>query len=871
MAVQPDGRLKAILFGLGALAALLAVLLLRGAPAPADKAPSASEADPAQTSTPAPGLAFEPAPGDGADRPRFIARGNGYVARLDPAGAQFRLYGASGRDGAGGPAFAHAAFRLAGANAAAAGAGLDPLPGRSHYYLGDDPGAWRVNVPNYARVGYAAVYPGIDMVYHGEQGGLEFDFIVTPGADPDVIRLAFDAGRDVRIDAAGDLLLATAAGDLRLRRPVAYQEVSGRRERVDAAFELDGAARELRFRVGSYDASRRLIIDPVITYADYLGGAGADSAQAIAVDAGGNRYVTGSTGSALFADEDKPLGSGTDAYVAKLDPSGARLYVTFVGGVGADESNAIAVDSGGEAFIAGRTASPALPATGGTAQPSYGGNGDAFIARLATDGALEYSSYLGGAALDIGRAIALSAGGDVVVGGSTLSGDFPLQDARQPALAGQSDGFVTRISPDGTALVYSTYHGGIGPDNVAALALDETDAVYVGGTTDSDDFPTTLGSYRDSFQGGGSDGYVTKFDPDGAALVYSTYLGGSGTDGVLALAVDGDHYAYLTGFTSSDFNYPVTPNTPTYGGGTFDAFVTRLIPNGSVPDYSSFLGGDGEDQGLAIALSDVDQVVVAGVTGSDDLPLTQPFQVERLGGADGFVVQVQFSTDDDTPVSQLFSSYLGGTGDESITAIQAESALRFHLAGAGVSANLPVVLPTQGVNAGGTDAFVMRLDRDPALALPDLAVSVEADPTPVSRRNTLEFTVRVDNSGIGAASGVLLRVDGSNFSALSSPNASCEAGAGISLLCAGGGINGNGFGSFEIRAVPDEIGPVTLTATLLRADQSGISAGDNAFTLERLVVDDSDQSAAMTWELLVLIAGMPLLCNRRVRRRRAGA
>ncbi|MBK8161693.1 MAG: SBBP repeat-containing protein [Gammaproteobacteria bacterium] len=501
MALQPDGRLKTILFGLGGLSALFAVLMLHGGPAPVDKAPSASNSDPAQTATPALGLAFEPAPDDGTDRSRFIARGNGYVARLEPSGAQFRLRGASGRDGTGAPAFAQAAFRLAGASGAAAGAGLDLLPGRSHYYLGDEAGAWRANVPNYARVEYAAVYPGVDMVYHGEQGGLEFDFIVAPGADPEVIRLAFDADDAARIDAAGDLLLATAAGDLRLRRPVAYQEDSGRRERIDAAFELDGAARELRFRVGSYDASRRLVIDPVITYADYLGGAGADSAQAIAVDAGGNRYVTGSTDSAIFADEDKPLNTGADAYIAKLDPDGARLYVTFIGGVGADESNAIAVDSGGEAFIAGETFSPTLPATGGTAQPAYGGNGDAFVARLATDGTVEYTSYLGGAALDIGRAIALSAGGDAVVGGSTLSSDFPIEDALQPALAGQSDGFVTRISADGSDLVYSTYHGGIGPDNVAALALDETGAVYVGGTTDSDDFPTTLGAYRDSFQG----------------------------------------------------------------------------------------------------------------------------------------------------------------------------------------------------------------------------------------------------------------------------------------------------------------------------------------------------------------------------------
>lgn len=849
---RPERRLRATVYTLGALSALFTVFMLHGGPASMDGVASV----PARA---VPGrMAFEPAAADAVSS-GFVVRGNGFAARLEPAGAQFRL-----RDAAG--SYARTGFRLRGANGDSAGAGTDLLPGRSHYYIGDDPAAWRLNVPHYARVTYASVYPGIDMAWHGEQGGLEFDFIVAPGADPAPIRLELEGARPARLDTAGDLWLATATGELRLRRPVAYQESSDRREAVDAAFELDPAGRELRFRLGSYDASRRLIIDPVIAYADYLGGGSDDSGLALAVDAGGNRYVAGGTASVDFAEEAKSVNTGRDAFVAKLAPDGTRLYVTFLEGSGADQANAITVDSGGEAYIAGDTTSGNLASSGGAVQAGYGGSGDAFVARLATDGTLEYLSYLGGAAQDNGRAIALSATGDMIVGGSTLSSNFPIQTVVQPTLGGQSDGFVTRINATGTALVYSTYHGGAGPENVAALAVDETDAVYFGGTTGSlDTFPTTPGAYRTTFQGGSSDGYVAKLAPDGSGLVYSTYLGGSVVDGVLALAVDSDHYAYVTGLTSSSFNFPVTDGTPLYAGGAFDAFLTRLVPNGSVADYSTFLGGSGEDQGLAITLSDSDplQVVVAGVTESDDLPLIQPFQVERLGGADGFVTMIQFSP---TAVSPIFSTYLGGTGDDAITAARAESAQIIHVAGTG-GANLPVVLPVQAGNAGGADAFVMRLARDLSQALPDLAVSVDADPTPVSRRNNLEFTVRVDNAGSGAASGLLVRVNGTNFSALSSPTTDCQAGAGISLLCDAGTINGNGFGSFEIVAEPDEIGDVTLTATLLRADQSGISAGENSATLERLVVDDSDQSAALSWELLALAGAMPLLALARRRGR----
>jgi len=859
--------------GIGVLAGLLIVAL--ALPRGGERAAVAPQAPAQAAAAPAQALWFEPEAGQGdAAHDGFIARAGRYAARLTPAGAQILLRRAAGPGEAGAPAPARVGLRLVAANPDAAGAGAGPIRGWSHYYLGNDPAAWRTHVPNYARVEYAAVYPGVDVAWHGDPGGLEFDFIVAPGADPGRIRLAFDGVEGMRLTPEGGLRLATAAGDLTLRRPLAYQERAGRRDIVEAAFDPSGADGAVRLRLGAYDPSRRLIVDPVISYADYLGGSDEDAGLAIAVDAGGNRYVAGSTDSDSFAGaaKDNPS-TGTDAFVAKLAPDGTRAYVTFIGGFDTEVANVIQVDGSGLAHVAGDTDSAQLPATAGALQTVYAGGQDAFVARLAADGTLNYLTYLGGSGQDSARALALGAFGDMYVGGSTLSSDFPTQGAFQSALAGEGDGFVSRIEASGTLLEYSTYLGGGGGDNVWALALDDVGAIYVGGSTSSEDFPTAgvSGPYQGSYQGGGSDGFVAKLVDDGSGLVYSTYLGGSNLDRVLALAVgsaDGsDGYAYVTGITASDFDFPVSDGTPVYGGGPFDAFLTRFALNGSVADYSTFLGGNGDDQGLAIALPGENQAVIAGATQSDNLALTQPFQVQRLGTRDGFVLQVQLGAG---VITQIFSTYLGGTGDDRLTGIAVDaSSGEFHVAGSGTSGDLPTVRASQGENAGGTDAYVMRIDRDLALFLPDLRVDIDADPTPVPRRNDLSYTVRVDNEGAGDASGVMVQVEGTNLSALGSPDTGCEAMDGITILCEGGDVGAGGSRSFEIRAAPDQIGPATLTATLVRADQSGISQGNNTASLERLVVDDSDQSSSLSWELLVMM-GVPYLLRRRARARPAG-
>lgn len=855
-------NLKSIVFDTGAALALIVLLSLNGG----SFATSAVAATPLQ---PAAGLYFEPAPGtDDPARARFVARGDGHVTWIHPAGALIALPQSNGKEeGAG------VGLRLVAANGNAAGVGVTQLRGRSHYYLGSDPGAWREGVPHFARVEFPEVYPGIGVAYHGEQGGLEFDFIVEPGVDPDQVRLAFDEVAALRLGGEGDLLLDTRAGELILHRPVAYQEAGGRRLPVDAAFALDEAGQVVSFRLGAYDRSRALVIDPIISYADHLGGSDDDTGLALAVDGDGNRYVTGSTVSVDFGGVLRSANSGLDTFVAKLAPDGERLYVTYLGGFedAADTANALAVAGDGSVYLAGDTESGSFPMLGAL-QPAYAGKGDAFVARLSAAGALIYSTYLGGGDRETARAIALGADGTVHVGGSTLSDDFPgmgncsLQCARVPQAAGadrEGDGYIVKISAGGDSYLYASYLGGGGADSVAALAVDSDGAAYVAGTA-SDGFPITPAAFQEEFAGGVSDGYVARLSPAGDALDYSTFLGGSAFDQIFALALDGDRNAYVTGITASGTGldqdlFPTSAGTPFFGGGPFDAFVGKLDPEGELV-YSTFLGGSGDDRGLAIAVDSQNQAIVVGETQSGNFPLVAPFQVRRLGERDGFIAVLAADG-----MTRVFSTYLGGTGNDQVTAVVAEASGAVHIAGTGNSTNLPAVDAVQEDNAGGTDAFVMRIDGAAGQPLPALRVSVDAAPAAVPIRQSLAFEVMVDNRGTGAASGVLVQVDATNVSSISSTVAGCESIAATSLLCPVVDVPAGMFRTLGIRGVPQQIGPAMLTAALVRADQSGISLDPalNTDSLERLVVDNSDESVGgVSWELLALLWVLPFLRRR---------
>jgi len=525
--------------------------------------------------------------------------------------------------------------------------GLDEQTGKANYFIGKDPAKWRTNVPTYAKVHYRNVYPGIDLVYYGNQRQLEYDFVIAPGVDPKKIVLAFKGADKVQIDSRGDLVVRAAGGDIRQHKPIVYQEIDGIRQEIAGSYVRKGANR-VGFEVAAYDTTRPLVIDPIVlSYSTFIGAAGS-----IAVDADGNAYVAGGTGSSTLpttAGAFQPTGNGgVDVFVAKLDPTGSSLvYSTYLGGSGRDSNGGITVDASGNAYVTGATNSTDFPTTADAFQPIFGGGStfqadfrasDAFVTKLnATGSALIYSTYLGGFDDDGASGIAVDTAGNAYVAGHTgcaqtsstpttrCANNFPITPGAFDTtftVTGAVSGFVTKLNAAGSALVYSTYMGA----GVNAIALDTDGNAYLA----SYFVQPTPGAFQ-TIPGDSSfaDAGVTKLNAAGSALVYSTYLGGSGNESGSGIAVDAARNAYLTGHTSSP-DFPTTPGAfqRTYGGSDSrpvfegDAFVTKLNPTGSALVYSSYLGGSSEDQGLDIAVDSAGNAWVTGSTFSTNFPTT---------------------------------------------------------------------------------------------------------------------------------------------------------------------------------------------------------------------------------------------------------
>ncbi len=534
-------------------------------------------------------------------------------------------------------------MKLVGANAAPKTQGLEPQSGKSNYFLGNDPEKWRTNVNHYARVQYTDVYSGVDVVYYGNQRQLEYDFIVAPGTSPDIIKMSFEGAQDLSIDEDGDLILRTAGGDIRQHKPIIYQETNGERHEIAGRYEIKGD-REIGFELAAYDTTKPLVIDPVINYSTYLGGYGRDQGYGIAVDSSGNAYVTGFTEASNFPTVNSlPYGDregsgwSQDAFVTKLNSAGSALvYSTYLGGQNRsnDKALGIAVDSAGNAYVTGYTNSV----------------------------------------------------------------DFPTVNPFQRAAGGGGDAFVTKINPAGSALVYSTYLGGSDANEESrSIAVDSAGNAYVTGTTRSTDFPTAnplqpaiIGSLIFG------EAFVTKLNPAGSALVYSTYLGGGYFDDGNAIAVDSSGNAYVTGSTSS-YDFPLANalqstckcSVGTCAGG--DAFVTKLNPTGSAFVYSTFLGGDGGDAGLDIAVDSSGNAYVTGSTGASNFPTVNPLQATFLpngsfcGGRNTFVSKIN-----PTGSTLHYSTYLGSGEGSSIAVDSSGTAYVTGSTGGGIPLSNPV-------------------------------------------------------------------------------------------------------------------------------------------------------------------------------------
>lgn len=638
-------------------------------------------------------LNFEANQGQIDKRVNYLSRGNGYTVFLTPTEAVLKLRGKGNKAV---KTESVLRMKISGANDQAQATALNELPGKSNYFPGKDSTKWRTNISHYAKVQYQGVYPGIDLVYYGNQRQLEYDFVLAPGAKPDTIRLSFDGAEKIGIDADGALVLHTNGGEVRQPKPIIYQEIAGVKKSIAGGYVVAGE-REVRFEVGAYDAAQPLVIDPTLVYSTLLGGSYDDASFAIAVDAGGNAYVAGATDSPDFPatlvpgisgaynggtyPSPPPAANTTNALVTKLNPSGtALIYSTYIGGSMPlppppyrfpsvdDEALGIAVDSTGNAYIMGTTHTSNFPTTANALMP-------------------------------------------------TAMGTAPCP-------------FVTKLNASGSALLYSTYLGGGGPHDVLerghAIAVIEPGIAVVTGYTNSDHFPTTPGAFQTAKSGGltASDAFITKLNTQAAtgpaSLLYSTYLGGknfttvkiNGKDEVVdtgvdaaagGIAVDCFGDIYVVGETSSP-DFPITANAfdATYNGGDLtddqigqDAFIAKISPLGNgTADliYSSFIGGSGDDFGNAIAVDNRSNAYITGSTTSTNFPTKNAFQGSNNGGAlegsDAFVTKI--ATTQAGANSLVYSTYLGGHHEDQAFGIVADCTGAAYVVGFTI-ANNPLV------------------------------------------------------------------------------------------------------------------------------------------------------------------------------------
>jgi hypothetical protein len=644
-------------------------------------------------------MSFEVNEGQAAGAVRFLARGRGYTILLEPGEAELALAAPDKNArfpeklrNQQPPSTRFLRMKIEGANPEARATGLEKLPGVSNYFIGNDPRQWRTHIATYKKVQFDNVRPGVNLVYYGNQGELEYDFTLSAGIDPRSLELSFEGG-SATLSKQGDLVFPSTDGEVTFHRPVAYQRSRSNpaeKRLVAASYVLKGAHR-VGFEVSGYDPSEPLVIDPYLYYSTYLGGNGGDTGNAIAMDSLGDAFVTGSTTSTNFPTKGDPVAykgtyqGNTDAFVTMVRYDGeALVYSTYLGGNNYDVGNGIGVDTSGDVYIAGTTMSTNFPTTANVFQPSFGGNTDAFVAKLDPTGSkLLYGSYLGGSDVDYGLAMALDQYGNVFVTGYTESTNFPTVNPVQSGNNGNGDAFVAEVNTQATELVYSTYLGGSGADSGQGIAVDLGDNAYVTGYTFSTNFPVYY-PYQ-SANAGSVDAFIAKLTAGGSSFAFSTYFGGTGDDRAWAIALDSELNLYITGTTltactptttTSTLCNPIStfPTTP----GAFETYTTKQSPGysagfiskfnftGANLLYSTLLGGSLSDVPTGIAIDSAFNAYVTGHTNSVDFPTANALQGSFTGGSCGvspcpnaFVTEMNAAAS-----SPVYSTYLGGNNGD---------------------------------------------------------------------------------------------------------------------------------------------------------------------------------------------------------------
>jgi len=708
-------------------------------------------------------ISFEANTGQADSRVRFLSRGPGYTLFLTSDEAVLALPAPHGKSDRSvdpdNPTVMR--MRLVGANTAATISGAEELPGKSNYFRGNDPNRWRTGIPTYAKVRYHAVYPGVDLLYYGNQGRIEYDFVVAAGSDPRIIKLEFeqathganqrmDGMAPLSIDQRGDLVVSLNGSEIRLHKPTAYQLTTGHKARVGSRHLVDAhyvlrSDGHVGIRLASYDTTKAVIIDPVLTYATRLGGSSGVINAVIAADAAGNVYVSGTTGAFDFPVVNQIPGAcqGTcstsfeTVYITKINAAGnALVYSSLIGGSTLDEGFGIAVDGLGNAYLSGSTSSSDFPQVNPIPGACVGtcgtGAGDAFVTKVNAAGdALVYSSLLGGSNNDSAFAVAVDASGDAYVTGPTDSVDFPQVNPIPGACLGTcgtnpfpQNAFVTKINAAGNAIVYSSYLAGSGFTEAFGIAADSAGNAYVSGVTQSADFPRVnqiTGICSGTCGTGSSDGFVTKISAQGTSVAYSSVFGGSGFDIGFGVAVDGSGNAYLTGTTeSSDFPQinPIKKACPKGCGSGLvgDAFVIKINNGGSSAAYSSLLGGDQDDEGTGIAVDAAGNAYVIGFTRSPNFPSVRPIKAACLGTCGKTTAAKVFAVNVSAASSALvYSTLIGGSDTDEGQGIAVDSAGNAYLTGFTQSADFPIVNQIPGAcvgSCGGAfhqDTFILKI------------------------------------------------------------------------------------------------------------------------------------------------------------------
>lgn len=709
-------------------------------------------------------LRFEANEGQAGDGAQFIARGPGYGVLLGGAEVtlvldrpsketlparstpQDRLRAAQRRVAE----RAVVRMELMGANRSPAAEGIEKLETETNYFIGNDPSRWHRKVANYARVRYRDVYPGVDVIYYGKESRLEYDLRVAAGRNPDDIRMRYAGAESMRVDRDGALVLGVKGSEIRQSQPKAYQMVAGVARPVEARYAL--SRNEVRFELGAYDHSRELVIDPAVVYSTYFGGNGTEFGFGIAVDGSGNVYLTGSTlstnlpATGTIGPANKN-GALEDVFVVKLDANAHSVtYCDYIGGSNFDEAQAIAVDATG-AYIGGDTASNNFPTTGGSAQAAFKGTvgttTNGWLAKLNPAGsALVYATYLGGGGSDAVNNLTVDGSGIVYATGFTnSSGATPFPTTAgvfQKTFGGTTggpgstgDAFVTKLSANGTAFVYSTYLGGVADEQGSAIVIDGSGNAFVAGDTNTQTStaifpnPPSVGVIQPgppAKNGGGFSGWIAEVNAGATALTYFTYLGGNGDDHVQGMTADGSGNLYVTGRTRST-NFPVMPNpgaaqTAFGGGANFgDAFVTKVNATGTAILYSTYLGGSGDDAGQDIRVDANGFAYVVGLT-TGNFPVTAIANQGAIAGAqNAFIAKLR-----PNGTQVVYASYHGGNGRDSTEKMALDASNNVFFTGFTTSTTFPAT-PNSGAtavvqtaNGGGQDAFAVKLDASAPVA-----------------------------------------------------------------------------------------------------------------------------------------------------------